>query len=78
MNWALLSSFLVAVLTSLAKAWFAQQAAEQDAEMQGADKAETNAIAIANQAAAVRASVKPLAVKDLQSHTPASDPDFRD
>lgn len=70
----LLISFVVSLLTSLAKAWFSQQTTKQE----GAREAEDNAITNASEAVAIRDSVKPLTVDQLQSHTASNDPDFRD
>jgi len=75
---ALLLAFLTELLTSLAKAWLAQRSKDQALENKGAQEAEQNAQDATKQVAAVRITVKPLTVDQLQTHTAAIDPDFRD
>lgn len=71
-------SFLVDILASLAKAWFGQVSATNEAEKDGALQAEQNATDKANQVKIIVDAVKPLTADELQNHNVTNDPDFRD
>ena len=75
-------SFLVELLSGLAKAWFAQQQQEADAQQVGADKqaaaTESQANALVTVAQTARDTVKPLTAIDVSNIKPGTDPDFRD